>query len=255
MKIAALALIAATQSAAPTAGTVTVGEVAPTDGSRPAMRLADRLLPAEVRTRVVEGRVRQMWLPGQAYWIGYREAAHPAAPDLCERKAYALEAKSTTAPTNDAPPETVLTLGLLDSWTEVAVLASGVRATESNCARAAGFIRRRGAEDRSVAAYRVLVAAMAVARGKRDLPFRLTCQAEDPSECADPRAALSKLPMGVLYGISTSCLDTNRYRDGSVVRCRPLAPGEPYKADAQFGMSPPNGRSWGVSFVHRPGWP
>jgi len=253
--IAIALVLAAAQATAPT---LTLGEVDARQDRGAALKLAARVLPPEVAARVVEGTVRRQWLPGQVWWIGFRERARVAGADLCERQAHSVEAAAAQA-ANEAPADTVLTVGAPRSWVEAAVLPPGTRATPAACETAA-FIAIPEDGARQVAAYRVLVAAMAAARGRARLPFAVTCRAEKPQACADARAALATLPMDALGGIGVSCLDEEKRRDvhgagGAIISCPPPVRGARYQAEVSFGMSGDDGQSWRAGFVHRAGWP
>lgn len=252
-----VALLAAAPAAAQPA-TLKLGEVEALAGTDRAMELADRVLPADIRARVVKGHVRRQWAPGQVFWMGFRERARVIGPDLCERDGHAVVAAAPNARGDKAPADTILTLGEMKNWTEVAVLPPGMRAEPAAC-EAASYVSARYDPARRIAAYRVLVAAMAAARHDAPLPFALSCKSEKPEACADVRAALAGLPMDALNGISVSCLESEKIREQSgrsaTIRCPPLRAKQPYQAEAEFGMSGRDGQSWRVAFVHSPGWP
>lgn len=224
-----------------------------------ALALAERLLPPDIRGRVVEGKVRRQWLPGQVYWIGYFERNRPAGQDLCERTAHAVQLGAPNAPGDKAAPDTPLKVGKLQSWREVAVLRPGQAATAERCAETPGYISVRYDPARTLAAYRVLASAMTAAARRGSLPFKIEC-AGIPLACADPRKALASLPMEALAGIGVTCTDDNKLIDAStpgvrLISCRPLQPGAPYVAEVRFGMSGEDGQSWSVSFTHAERWP
>lgn len=233
--------------------TLTLGEIAPlADGG--GMVLAPRVLPAAIAGRVVEATVRRVWLPGQVWGLTFLDAPRPTGADTCERQSYRIQASAPQAPGGEAPADTVLTLGEVETDRGVAVLPSGVPASEANC-RGAGYISLRYDPARRIASYRVLAAAMAAARRPNALPFAVTCRSEKPAACADARAALAGLPMAAIGGIGISCLEEEKVRRGGIISCPPLRAGQPYQAEVAFGMSGDDGQSWRVSFVHRSGWP
>jgi hypothetical protein len=257
-----LTLLAAAQAAtvpaatAPTA--IPLGDVKPLVGTTKALPLAARVLPPAIRGRVVEGRVTRQWLPGQVYWIGFREEGRLVEPDLCERGGHAVQATAPTGAGEAAPPDTPLRVSAVESWTEVAVLPAGARGA-ATC-EAAHYISVRSERPRQIEGYRTLNRMIAAAGGSAPLPFRLTCKAENPSACADARAALATLPLEALHGVNVSCLEEQKtgkqHAPGVVsVRCPALEPGQPYQAQVRFGVSAPDGQSWTASFVQRPGWP
>ncbi|MFD1786384.1 hypothetical protein ACFSC3_02245 [Sphingomonas floccifaciens] len=251
MTVAALLLTAA---AAQAVGTVPLGDIEAAKTPADTLLLARRILPQEVASKVVAAKVQRRWLPGQVWWIGAREPARVAGADLCEQQVHSVEAAAPSAPGGAAPAETALTIGKSESWTEVAVLPTGVRATATACA-GQSYLSVTNQGDRKVAAYRVLRSAMAVAQGRARLPFAMTCRSEAPAACRDARAALASLPMGALGAINISCLDTQKVRADTIIRCPPLQPGQSYQAEVRFGPTGPDGQSWTVAFVHRPGWP
>ena len=248
-----LALAGAIQVA--TGGTsLTLGEIEAHVRAGTAMALAPRILPSAIAARVVAGRAGRLWSPGQVYRIAFRENARVKGRDLCLREGHAIEASAPEASGDKAPAETRLTLGPVRSWTEVAVLRPGHRATAKEC-EAAAYIPASHDPARRTAAYRVLAAAMSTARGERPLPFALSCRAGGTGACLDARKALRTLPMSALLDIQVSCLDTQRMRTGKFTTCPALTPGQPYEAEVSFGPSGDDGHSWRVAFIHRPGWP
>lgn len=224
------------------------------------MTLANRLLPPKVKGRVVEGKIRRQFFPGQSWWVGWRERGRPAGGDFCERTAYSMQLSAPGAAGGDAPADTLLVASKLETWRMGAVLPSGERATPDSCSRAPGYVGLQGDERRILAAYRVLVAAMAAAQRPGDLPFALTCQSEKPDACADARRALATLPMEALSAVWTKCTEADRVVDDHtpglrLIGCRPLEPGQPYEAEVAFGMSGDDGQSWRIQFIHADRWP
>lgn len=249
------ALLLALGALAPqTAATITLAEVEPAKDAAGALSLARRIMPAEVAARIAEAKVRRQWAPGQVWWIGAVEPATVTEPDLCERKAYAVEASAPSAPGDAAPADTKLTLWPQKSWREVAVMPIGTPATPANCVGQV-YIARDSQGDRRIAAYRVLRSAMAAAGGTSALPFAITCHSDDPVACQDARKALADLPMRALRLISASCREEQKVREGNMITCPALEPGQPYQANVMFEPTGKSGRSWIVTFVHGPGWP
>lgn len=258
-RLLALSLIAASGAtqAQGEGGSISLGEVE----KRDAMALADRLLAPDIRGRVVEGAVRRQTSPGQVYWIGYREGGRAAGRDLCERVIHTVQLSAPTAPGDNAPPDTLLGVRATKSGKEIAVLAPGQAATDDRCAKAAGYVLNGYEPERRLAAYRVLVAAMAAAARPGTLPFRIDCAADTGDACAGPRKALASLPIDALFGIDIACTEENRVVvDDStpgvrVTSCRPIEPGQPYNAEFSFDRTGRDGLSWKVSFTHAERWP
>lgn len=250
-----VAPLALSQAAGPT---LTLGEVEPLAGTDRGIELAARVLPPELAGRMVEGRVGRAFLPGQVWDLTFHDAPTVAGPDRCEQRTFYAQASDPQAPGGKAPADTVLSVGEVERDTGVAILPRGTAATTATCAGAA-YISVAREPERRVAAYRVLNAVMAAARGTAALPFAIACTSEKPEACADPRAALASLPMGALFGIHTTCLDAEKQhvrRDGvTYISCPPIGKGRPYKAEVRFGRSGDDGQSWRLEFVHRPGWP
>ena len=242
-----------------TAGaTLTLGEVEPLAGTDRGIELAARVLPPELAGKMVSGRVGRAFMPGQVWDLSFRDTPAVVGPDRCERRSYYVQASNPQAPGDKASADTLLSVGEVEHDTGVAILPTGTVATAATCGMAS-YISVARQPERRIAAYRVLNAAMAAARGSAALPFAITCRSEKPEACADPRAALATLPMGALTGINALCLDAEKRhvrRDGVVfVSCPPIDAGQPYKAEVRFGMSGEDGQSWTLEFVHRPGWP
>lgn len=260
--IAALVALLFAAPAVAQPATLKLSEVEPLVKAGRAMDLADLVLPAEIRARIVRGQARRVYVPGQYYWMAFREPARIAGSDMCERDVHSVVASAPYAPTapgGDAPADTILTLGEMKSWAEVAVLPPSMRAEPAAC-EAASYIAILHDPARRIAAYRVLVSAMAAARRDAPLPFALSCKSEKPEACADARSALAGLPMDALSGISVSCVESERIRESReegimIASCPALRAKQPYRAEVAFGMSGPDGQSWRVAFIHSPGWP
>lgn len=247
-------LLALGAPALQSAATITLGEVEPAKDAAEALSLARRVMPADVAARIAEAKVCRQWAPGQVWWIGAVEPATVTEPDLCERKAYAVEASAPSAPGDAAPADTKLTLWPQKSWREVAVMPIGTPATPAGCVGQV-YIAQDSQGDRRIAAYRVLQSAIAAARGQAALPFAVTCNSENRVGCPDARAALAGLSLRALRRIGVSCREEQKLREGNIIRCPPLEPRQSYQAEILFEPFDRSGRSWIVTFVHRPGWP
>ena len=221
-----------------------------------AMAIADRLLPQEILSTVIEGTVRREWLPGNVFVANYRTAPRPTGPDLCERTLYSVRMSGGQPTPGAVSGGTDLTIGSIEATQLEAVVFPAAAADAESCRLTEGYIALgpgmspREPEMR-LAAYRRLVERMRAARGSGPLEFEIVCKPIEDAPCADPRAALARLPLGALFRID---LDSARYEiiseDGrtSFRQRLPVEPARAYRVMFEFGSSGRDGKSWRVSW-------
>ncbi|KPM21785.1 hypothetical protein AAJ72_14175 [Citromicrobium sp. RCC1885] len=221
-----------------------------------AMAIADRLLPPEILSTVIEGTVRRVWVPGNVFVANYRTAPRRTGPDLCERTLYSVRMSGGQPPPGAVSGGTDLTIGSIEATQLEAVVFPAVRADAESCRLTEGYIALGpGMSPREpelrLAAYRRLVERMRAARGPGPLEFEILCKPTDDPPGTDPRAALDNLPLGALFRID---LDSARYEiiseEGRVsFRQRlPVEPARDYKVVFEFGPSDGDAMSWRVSW-------
>ncbi|MBY8336516.1 hypothetical protein KYN89_05605 [Alteriqipengyuania sp. NZ-12B] len=221
-----------------------------------AMAIADRLLPPEILSTVIEGTVRREWLPGNVFVANYRTAPRPTGPDLCERTLYSVRMSSGPPPAGADSGGTDLTIGSIEATRLEAVVFPAAAADAESCRLTEGYIALGpGMSPREpelrLAAYRRLVERMRAARGPAPLQFEIECKPIDDASCTDLREALANLPLGALFRID---LDTARYEiireDGraSFRQRLPVDPTRDYQVVFEFGASGKDGKSWRVSW-------
>lgn len=251
MLIAMLALLVVPEAVPP--GSITVAEVTGTS----MLQLAKRLLPAPLATRVIDGRVRRDWLPGQAYTAAFWEEARPAGPTMCQRRFHGLRLANAAAPGGDEDSSVALSVGTLESGTGFGTTYPR-GADAATCRGVTAFATPTpAASGATIAAIDALTSAMRAASGPDPLPFELACTAEDGDDaCAQPRIALADLPLDVLFGVSfntghyRTVSENNESRPRVVVRQMVADPdGKPPKPTIEFGTSGKDGRSWRVELV------
>lgn len=240
-------------------GPLTVGEVK----AKKAPALAAKLLPPEFSARVIGGAVHRQWLPGHAYRAVFWEVAEPVGPELCRRRFHGVDLSSSPAPASSDESAIVLVAATPTS-------ASGYRptypkpASVETCASTTGWLTP--SDDRREAtldAVAELTAAMRAAAGTAPSTFAIDCQTEDEAgaACADPRRALSELPLEALFGVS---FDTGHYvtrsetrtASGRTIRMTQQVPAPDGSAPTPifaFGRSDPDGRSWRATLIGKPG--
>jgi hypothetical protein len=225
--------------------TIMLSEV---DGAE-AMAVAAKVLPANIRATVVEGRVSRQFLPGHAFWAAYVTQARVLGEDLCTRTQYAVHMSDAGAP--GAPPfEIKLLIGPVERRELQAIVFPANNANDASCATTKGFVSVSGSEDdrRRINAYRQLVAAMRLAKTAKPLPFHTLCSPADDAACRDVRRSLANLPLGELYSIHVMSLKSESEGTGRVriVRMKQIQSSDPYDIELSFGISGKDGKSWRV---------
>lgn len=194
--------------------------------------LAVKLLPSETSRKVVGGRVVRKFVPGQQYWVGLWERAHPVGPMLCQRLTHSLELTNATAA--ERPPlDTPLTVKQTGSRLGFAT-SYPLPATGESCARLKSFVFAQEPNiAATVAALALLTTVMDKASGTTPLPFKITCNAPDGDPaCVHARASLATLPLDALFGVT--------FQRGLT------------SATVEFGRSGLDGASWRIALVGFP---
>lgn len=191
--IAAAALAASASDAAP----VTLGQLK----TATPVALAPHVLPPLTADKITGGVVRRAFLPTVVYYAGFWERPLPYADGLCRRAAHwtHLRALQTTGPVADdalmeADP-------VRDSLHYAATYPEP--ATDTACQSAKGWIvAEEPLAQATLDRLRRLTFAMQQAAGREPLGFEVTCGADTPAVCANPRKALANLPLDSLLSIS-----------------------------------------------------
>ncbi len=217
-----------------------------------AMRLADRLLPPDIRKAVVGGSIHRQFLPGTVFGAWYRTAPRVAGPDLCERTDYRVTVQGGPVGI-PMPDDSVLTIRPPEPQVRYAIVYPARTATTRSCAANDGFVSiGTNDRDRQLAAYRRLIATIRAAKAGAPLPMGARCDAGDEKPaCTDPRAALATLPLDALFSIGIdSGVDRVLSTGGgvSVTQQQPVEPGAAYGVELSFGPSGDDYRSWRLSW-------
>lgn len=217
-----------------------------------AMRLADRLLPPDIRKTVVSGSIRRQFLPGTVFGASYQTAPRVAGPDLCERTDYSVTVQGGPVGI-PMPDDSLLTILLPEKHLRYAIVYPARTATAHHCAASNGFVSL-GTDDRNrqLAAYRRLIATMRAAKAGAPLPMDARCgTSDDKPACTDPRKALAALPLDALFWISIDSGISrvlSRTDHGVVTQQQPVESGAPYAVELSFGPSGDDYRSWRLSW-------
>lgn len=237
--MAALVLGASTQATE----TLPLGEIRNADP----VVLAQRVLPPEVATRITDGYIRKVWIPGQRYFIGLWERPVVHGAGLCRRTGHVGGANAPRADTNFAPDDTTLQL---ETFTTTNHYASTYpqEATEETCKSVKGWVGSSDAQaEATLRMLTRLTDAMAQAAGRERLDFEITCTSETRGACSNHRRALANLPLNSLLSVR---LQNNVYRNepvrnGLQVRAmQPVIDNRWPEAEVSFDYSAPDGRSW-----------
>jgi hypothetical protein len=216
------------------------------------MRLAPAVLAPEIADQVTGGWVRRMWMPGQVHRALFWETPQPHRQGVCARRVHVVELANTDAPGHEAPRDTPLALRSLGDGVQYGP-SHPEPATSERCAELTGYVA--GPVEETEAQLRMmlrLTEAMRLAEGSGSLPFELACESETADACADPREALSALPLNRMIGLR---LRNTQYRVDDTtpgVRIRKMEPvrdGRWPEASVEFDTSGSDGKSWSVTLV------
>lgn len=218
--------------------------LAAVDGAE-AMGLAKVMLPETVSIQAVGGNVHRLWYPFRSHQIRWWTAPRFSG-GLCERSLYWIDASNRSLQGDAAPPGAILTVEPLQQRLQFAYPG------EKGCGTPSGYISPLAGETAAaIEALGQLASAIHTARASQDLPFEVTCKEDEERKgrCADPRVALTRLPLSTMFGVN---FETGRYEQmagmaPNIRRQLPATQRFPAVPTVRFGPSGDDDLTWSAT--------